>query len=567
MFLILTPLKEFWKRDAELLALGTWCDPHQKEKQIVQTVPCVWEDLDKLEESIGFTQSLYDDVLDELVECLNSHHQVTKDRQYWNILLSSWLLPFIQIVYDKYVHVCEARKKHEVLMTYTLSPSDYYTPRDFNEFASLVAFSDLYHLQLSSYISEWLGVKALHRNASKPMERYNKLVKRSYKENLFTFVTKTLNSLFSKKSVMMVQPHIKGIFSMLTLVLKSRFLVVFDNLLYDTHLQRSVDKEVRGRVFAHTHKGFKALLFDMFSHNFPTLFLEQYTPFILHVKGLSLRIPDAVLTSVGLHGNNVLKFLVAEYGLKVLSKQHGGGYGTELLLTNEKIERSMSYLFYTSGWSEDEKTKPLSSPHVITMKSTPKEATVNLIMTEMPMYIYRLQFAEDSTKMVAYMKNTERFIEAFHPQEQLLIRLHPNSFGWELKEKLTERFVKLNFDSKTPFYTYLSTACINIFDHMHTGYLESLSMNKPTLIFIPPNIYRFRKSALPFIERLKEVKILFEDALEASHFAQSILGNVDAWWLSSEVQKAKNAFCERYAKSSDKWIDEWVDELNRIVNT
>lgn len=66
MFLILTPLKEFWKRDTELLALGTWCDPHNRRNNSSNQVLVYGKTLDTLEEAIEPPSKVYDDVLDEL---------------------------------------------------------------------------------------------------------------------------------------------------------------------------------------------------------------------------------------------------------------------------------------------------------------------------------------------------------------------------------------------------------------------------------------------------------------------------------------------------------------------
>ena len=34
-----------------------------------------------------------------------------------------------------------------------------------------------------------------------------------------------------------------------------------------------------------------------------------------------------------------------------------------------------------------------------------------------------------------------------------------------------------------------------------------------------------------------------------------------SWWLQPEIQEAKNQFCNRFARTSDKWLQEWKEDL------
>jgi putative transferase (TIGR04331 family) len=149
--------------------------------------------------------------------------------------------------------------------------------------------------------------------------------------------------------------------------------------------------------------------------------------------------------------------------------------------------------------------------------------------------------------------------------DNLTIRMYMQDYKWHIKERLLEINKNLNFDNKTNYYKQISNARLNIFDHMHTGYLETLSMNIPTVIIIPKNIYYFRDSAKPYIQKLKDVNILFDNPLEASNFVDEIYDDIDSWWLSDEVQKVREEFCYNYARTSENWADEWVKEFSKVL--
>ncbi len=183
----------------------------------------------------------------------------------------------------------------------------------------------------------------------------------------------------------------------------------------------------------------------------------------------------------------------------------------------------------------------------------------------MPRYFYRFMYLADSTKILDYIENTKQFLENFNLKDSLTIRPYMQDYGWSVKERLLEVDNNLKFDNQTNYYKQIKKARIVIFDHMHTGYLEILSMNIPTIIIIPKNIYYFREEATPYIDMLKKVNVLFDDPIIASRFVETVYKDINSWWYSTDVQKAREEFCYVYARTSENWADEWVKEFNNIL--
>ena len=90
-------------------------------------------------------------------------------------------------------------------------------------------------------------------------------------------------------------------------------------------------------------------------------------------------------------------------------------------------------------------------------------------------------------------------------------------------------------------------------------------MNVPTVCFIPNGIHRFRQSASGLVARLRSAGILHESGADAAKFVNQLNGNPDAWWNSSEVQEARQAFVARYANFSDDWLQAWSEEFERLL--
>jgi putative transferase (TIGR04331 family) len=61
------------------------------------------------------------------------------------------------------------------------------------------------------------------------------------------------------------------------------------------------------------------------------------------------------------------------------------------------------------------------------------------------------------------------------------------------------------------------------------------------------------------------VGILHYSGVQAARFVNSLKGDPSAWWNSSEVQEARQAFVARYANFSENWLEAWMNEFERIL--
>jgi len=571
LFLATTALEEFWNKDEKILFLGEWCKLYDRKEELekldYETLDFEWNDLEKQKKAIIYCNDIYENILDELVVILNKYHNINEDKRYWRILLSSWLLPFIQIIYDKYTHIQNALNIDDGLHTYTLNESNYYIPFNFTNFSQLISNKEEYHLQLYSQIFKILNDNYQDIDNGKVDKRKNKyILKTSFKEKIMRVGTKILNQIFQNKNILIVQPYFKSnsILSICKLFIKSKFLFIFDNLQYIINVDNQDNINLRKKIFKNDEVGFKNLVYKLFIYNFPKIYIENYKDFNISVNKLNLNIPKVVFSSGAIHGNDIFKFFVAQHKIRLLYKQHGGGYGLELLLTSEKIERDISDYYYTQGWNDGSKTVAISNKSFKLKKNN--SLNINFIMTEMPRYIYRFNFAEDSSKMLNYIENSKQFLSTFKNIDNLTIRMYMQDYQWNIKDRLLEINKNLIFDNQTNYYKQITNAKLNIFDHMHTGYLETLSMNIPTVIIIPKNIYYFRNSVKPYIQKLKDAKILFEDPIEASEFVDKVYDDIDKWWQSDKVQKNRKEFCYNYSRVSENWVDEWIDEFSKVLN-
>ena len=78
-------------------------------------------------------------------------------------------------------------------------------------------------------------------------------------------------------------------------------------------------------------------------------------------------------------------------------------------------------------------------------------------------------------------------------------------------------------------------------------FLESFTMNVPTVMFWNPNHWELRDSAFPFFDMLKDVGILHDTPESAAEHVNAIWEDVDFWWESEILQETLKSFKKRYS--------------------
>ena len=95
---------------------------------------------------------------------------------------------------------------------------------------------------------------------------------------------------------------------------------------------------------------------------------------------------------------------------------------------------------------------------------------------------------------------------------------------------------------------------------MGTGYLETLALNIPTIIFISKkNNYVIRDDIKNYYQNLKKTKIFFDDEIELSRHINNIWKEPELWWNLKEVQDAIKIFTNEFA-----YINK--DKINNLKN-
>ena len=569
------------------IVLGDWV-PHGKTKGFV--IPLQIKNNDSVTGAINYTFDIYKKALRNVKTVLNEYNQWQKNELFYEIILGHWLQYFIHQAYDKYLTVKAAIETcDENPLSYFVHPSQWIIPLDFNDYLEKID-GDQYAEQQYTQVMDFLDVEGYivkRDNMLKQMSsihyqsRQSKNVLRKLMVTFETQICRLNNLLYKNKSTMSLTdtywPY-KRLFSFLFF---SRFRYVpmeFDD--HEIKIDFTLDLATRNEVVLDLGNAkFEQLLGRTLFKNIPVLFLEAMKPFVTTVKKCWPKKIDVSYTGLGYITTPAFSFFMAEHNENTyrMIHQYGVNFGTDKVLPHEEVEKRISNSFYTWGWGHESNHKSLSSPLNIPyakLQNTKKIKSSNIliVLTCVPRYLFKIHYQYSSSNFInIYIDEIKRFIETIIPfRKSIVIRPYPyhKKYQWNEIEKIRSSYSDILFDDlKTPFFNSIKKSKICVFGHLATTYIQTLVANKPTIIFINPDIFEHRNEAIPYFSALAEVGILHYSPELAANKLLEVYPDIDKWWNNADVQAAVKKFVDHYGKISKNWKHELDREFQDTLKT
>ena len=263
------------------------------------------------------------------------------------------------------------------------------------------------------------------------------------------------------------------------------------------------------------------------------------------------------------------KVLVAQWceqGTKLHYHQHGGWYGLDETHVGENYESRVSDFYYTWGWSRGaDNTRPL--PPVAPGFHSNEKLFDALICFDQPEQIYRLQYFPLPGTLQTMYDQTAQFVRTRDNKTELRIRLFPGEYGSQQRDAIIRASSGAIFDNSQDIFSQYASSRIVFHNYLGTSWLETLGSNIPTICFYDVDAYRFRSDAKLLLEDLVKVGILHLSGASAAEKANAVSGDVEAWWLSEEVQTARRNFANQYANFSSDWKQIWREHFLSVLKT
>ena len=575
-FLITTALEDSWPNKEEpVLFLGEWCCLHSKKKKWLsldyKILKYHWDDRTQLYRDYFYLLDIYEETLAEAKEALNELHQVNYSIDYWRILIGPWLMAFIAIIFDRWTNLNSAISSYDLSKTVILDQrSEELVPNDMAEFSTFQENDEWNHYIYSNLLekcSEFNTLEIDKREVSLNIELSTNL----NKQKLWKTILSKLLSFFRNDRDHFLFSSRLSVKDFLSVSLMLRQFPVF----YFSKSLRRYKLNDNKRVWkinrTDTDDNFIKILKELIPLHMPKSYLEGYT----NLKEIPNKLgwprePKSIFTSTAFHSDDVFKQWTGEkfeLGIPFYIGQHGGNDGQASFSFMEYHELKVSSSFLSWGWTRNgENINSLGyNKKKIIKNNLEKPQELLLIISSYPRYSGGLLSMPISSQVLDYLKEQFFFYSKLAKgiQSDTTIRLYPHDYGWSVEERWLEAFSDINIDrGERNFSSALNSAKLIVSGWNTTTYLESLYMNKPTVIFWDSDYFELNDEAKEYFQELESVGIFHKDATSAAKHINEIWDNVEDWWVRPEVRLAKQNFVDTYIHENNNFKTDLKNILN-----
>jgi putative transferase (TIGR04331 family) len=578
-YLATTAISDIWDTSKKLVLLGPWCIADKNNRRLLGNVTysmasSPWKPAIKIKEASDFCDVIYETFLPELDQQLNLMHGVSYDNRYWRVLIGPWLLHFIEVLYERYIRVENVFELFPDMSTAIL-PQAYcdLSVMDTRDFVSIrgKATQDYYNLKLFSVIINYLYPdKAVEKIIDVPLTAPETFSGAGLTKKLF-YKAKNIKDAFSHPDIILSDMYHfdwqQILFLEFTAGPNSIIFRNFDPVREVSPNAYSKEKRA-GLDFKGGQDKFQVLLRRLIPEAIPMCYVENFELYKKRVKKEKVK---AVGSAIGWYFNEDFKFFAAEStlcGAKLLDFQHGGGYGTSLVFPMEAISLEKDF-FYTWGWRSEnsKKTIPLANQNLSKLKDAHRGKAERILFVGNAAHKYPCRFFSIFTAddMPQYFLDKKRFFDNLGSsvQRNMLYRQY-HEVGWDEVDIVKEMMPELKIAPTGRLTDLLCKSSMVVVDNLGTTNLEALVVNVPTIWFWDFTVTLVRPEVERDFAMLMKAGMLYASPEEAAKKVNNVHEDPLKWWRSPEVQKARNAFCEKFAKTSIDWRKEWIEEFNRI---
>ena len=582
-FLITTALEKTWpvNQETSVLFLGEWCRLFSRKKRWskmkAEVLPYHWNNRKKLYHDYLFLQKLYEKILFNLGNELNKIHGTENSNRYWRILVGPWLGYFIQMLFDRWLSIEQALDSFELDKTIIINyEPEYLVSQGMYDFSNYYVLDEWNHFIYSQILltkKNEIEIKYKKHNTFKLPQKQI-----SINDKILNFSRDLIEKPYSKISVN------DDYFFISTYLPYTKQWELEIKLKQIPSLWKSIQGPLNSfdinkrswKINYNSSSEFEILTGKLVPLMIPTLYLEGYKSLIKMVKNIRWpKKPKVIFTSNACNSEDVFKAWAAskiESGSKLITAQHGGHYGIGKWYFNEEHEVTISDKFFSWGWSDRKRSKIIPLGQLKQKKPTlvnhNKKKGILLVCLTMPRYSYHMYSAIMSSQYLNYLDDQLSFVGAFpkNLQREIIVRLYKSDYGWEQKERWKKNYPYIKLDSGKKKINHLITKTrIFVSTYNATTFLESFSMNIPTVIFWNPKHWELRSSAQPYFDILKKVGIFHETPVSAANHIISIWDDVYRWWNDSETQNAVNIFKENFA-NNNQLINKLSKEIKSLAS-
>ena len=522
----------------------------------------------------------FEKILNELYPILNKIHKINWGKRSWRVLIGPWLHRYICILTNRYFILKKIKKNNnsffnKLILRNSIIPLS----KNLNHFTDL-SMQDNYNYKLLSLLSKKIKNKKIDIKIEDKLKSKNKICE--IRNKIFGFLLKILNILLcGKKNIFLYKTYFGNFKVILHLILKlKQFPILYPSFLEKGFSNEKISMEKRNKLKNLKSKNeIEKILNELIYIFIPKFYLEDFNNNLLSAKKIYPNKANVVLTAVGIWKDTLFKIWLSEKlnnKTKLICRQHGGNYGQNELIFEEKHEIKVSDYFFSWGWvNKNKKVLPCFGIIEPKLRKFEKKFKKILLVTQTP---HKFLYFDNGTMDNYKSKNYINFLDVFFEKIQHKIKnkiylrfknLNSNSpkkkIDVHFKNLLTKKYKNLHISNIKNFYQDIENKKLVIFTYNGTAFLNSLKANVPSIILFNKNYIYLKKSSKKIYFEMKKNHIFFDDPIRASNFINQNLNNIDEWWESKKVRNTISNYLDLYNKKYNGLNDKFFYHLKKII--
>ncbi len=573
--LVTGPFQELWRNVNSVVVVDgigldgkVFVDDPNVEVTLVKTPEILSNVTDEEFEAFESSSEL---VFQDMANELNRQHGTTFPLRYWRIVVGAWFQQFAQVVHMRLKIAEYVLETYGALNVVKLDLTWQELLSVTHDEASLLFATDIWNHYIYVEAFNFAAKSATENILVSSPERNKELLE--YRRNInfglpspqLKSKLETLLAVISPNPKVVLAGVVQSKLALIVMHLRLRSLPRlwrFSSKL-TTHPINTVARQ-RFNISKSSAVQFEKFLRELLATNLPTIYLEGFKELQDKVSESQIRRhPKLIFTNTLLHRNEQFKVWSAEHvvfgGTKLVSGQHGGGYGVKRYKSwGENYEINAVDRFMSWGWSDDSKiVKPtcVQSHHEKFKPNRNGGVLIVLGPITRNSDIYGMlgvqsnsAYLDNLKKLVTLLPESIRRQTMIRPKNASSIGKPARVSGQQISEILGGA-VEIDFGS-VGLNEILSTSRMSVVTYNETTVPNNLMAGYPTIFFWDAKYEQLNWRANIFYEQLLSAKILHYTPESAAQHIADIWEHVDLWWTSEEVLQARETFCENFARYS-----------------
>ena len=537
-----------------------------------------WNNYEKKLSDIRKTLKLYDHFLNELIIFLNNYHNTKYSKRYWSIILGHWLYKFISTIYFKWNLIHSLKKKNYIFLKKEINTKDI-IPLGIEDYAKISNSNYWNHYIFTKIIEHSFSEKYKIKKIGKIVKNYEKkiiyqkLEHKTIKDSVSIFIQKILNFLPQNKNSLIFSTYMSNLQE-----IKLNFLVN-NSLLYYKSLRPYLLFKKR-KLFEYNRNKFKNLgsskngLENFLSKEIlvclPSAYLENFKNIESIVNKIPFpKSPKKIFTTLGIYRSTLMDRYIAknvENGSSLILAQHGGAYFQHKLHFSSihEVRISDQYL----SWGNIKKKNVIPLGIIKNLNSSPKRSNkIILEVRKRTGYIGEIKIDSGFIENKKYFDNLCSFFSLLKGKkisEDIFVKLHQTKSFWNDKKQFLSHNSELKFlEEKKSMIKEISSAKLIIQTFCGTGHLESLAINKPTLILFVHNLNLLNNRSKIYFKKFIKLGIVHKTPESLLKILETLENqNIEKWWNLKEKQNV----LKKYKEDFCIFNKEKIKDLQKIIN-